>query len=86
MATRTVRLDDEAEKALQEVQAATGLPISEALKQGLRALRDELREKSVRTPYEVYRELDLGPGGYSLAPSTEVRRGVREALRKKHGR
>lgn len=42
MATRTVRLDDEAEEALREVRAATGLPISEALKRGLRSLQERV--------------------------------------------
>ena len=83
MATRTVRLDAEAEKALQEVQEATGLPISEALKRGLRSLQEQVRREGGRTPYDVYQELDLGPGGYAIAPSTDSRRGVREALRKK---
>lgn len=83
MATRTVRLDAETEKALQEVRAATGLPISEALKRGLRSLREQVRREAGRTPYDVYRELDLGPGGYAIAPSTSTRRGVREAVRRK---
>ena len=83
MATRTVRLDTEAEKALQEVQAATGLPISEALKRGLRSLQEQVRRESGRRPYDVYEELDLGPGGYAIAPSTDTRRGVREAVRRK---
>jgi hypothetical protein len=83
MATRTVRLDAEAEKALQEVQAATGLPISEALKRGLRSLQEQVRREAGRTPYDVYRELDVGAGGYAIAPSTETRRGVREAIRRK---
>ena len=86
MATRTVRLDPEAEKALQEVREATGLPISEALKRGLRALQHQTRHEIERTPYDVYRELDLGPGGYALAPSTDIRRGVGLALAKKLGR
>lgn len=83
MATRTVRLDTEAEKALEEVQAATGLPISEALKRGLRSLRDQVRRETGRTPFDVYQELDLGPGGYAAAPSTDTRRGVHEAVRRK---
>jgi hypothetical protein len=83
MATRTVRLDSETEKALREIQAATGLPISEALKRGLRSLQDQVRREAGRTPYDVYQELDLGPGGYTIAPSTETRRGVREAVRRK---
>ena len=83
MATRTVRLDAEAEKALREVQTTTGLPISEALKRGLRALREQVRREGGRTPYDVFQELDLGPGGYAIAPSTDSRRGVRTAIRKK---
>ena len=83
MATRTVRLDAEAEAALQQIREITGLPISEALKQGLQSLRRQVREASQRRPYDVFRQLDLGPGGYAIAPSTETRQGVATALRKK---
>jgi hypothetical protein len=83
VATRTVRLDADAETALQEIRKATGLPISEALKRGLRSLQAQVRTESIRAPYDVYRELDLGPGGYATVPSTEVHRGVTRALRKK---
>lgn len=86
MATRTVRLDAEAEKILEEVQAATGLPISEALKHGLRALQERARNEAGRTPYELYQELDLGSGAYAIAPSTETKRGVRRALKRKRFR
>jgi hypothetical protein len=83
MATRTVRLDAEAERVLEEVRAATGLPISEALKRGLRSLHDQVRPVAGRTPYDVYRELDLGRGGYAVAPSTDTRRSVRQAVSRK---
>jgi hypothetical protein len=83
MATRTVRLDEEAEATLRQIREATGLPISEALKQGLRSLNKQLQDTSAHHPYEFYERLDLGPGGYANAPSTEVRRGVSTALRKK---
>ncbi len=83
MATRTVRLDDEAEAALQDIRDATGLPISEALKQGLQSLRQRVRQESGRRPFDIYAQLDLGPGGYSVAPSAETRRGVTAVLRKK---
>jgi hypothetical protein len=78
-----VRLDDEAEAALQQIREATGLPISEALKQGLQSLRQQVRDAARRRPYDVFRQLDLGPGGYAIAPSTETRQGVATALRKK---
>jgi tetratricopeptide (TPR) repeat protein len=39
-----------------------------------------------RVPYDIYAELDLGPGGYATAPSTDIRHGVREAIKRKLGR
>jgi len=86
MATRTVRLDDEAEAALDEIRKATGLPISEALKQGLRTLRERIGRDPAQTPYDAYRQLDLGRGGYAVAPSTDTRRAVKAAIRRKLGR
>jgi hypothetical protein len=83
MAIRTVRLDDEAEATLQQIREVTGLPISEALKQGLRSLKQQVRDASLHRPYDLYERLDLGPGGYANAPSTETRRGVGMVLRKK---
>ena len=83
MAIRTVRLDDESEATLRHIREATGLPISEVMKQGLRSLEQQVRNASGQRPYDVYERLDLGPGGYASAPSTETRRGVTVALRKK---
>lgn len=84
MRTRTVRLDEETEQVLQQVLQATGMSPSAALKKGIFALRNELAQHTKRTPYEIYRALDLGPGGYALAPSSDTRRGMQEALRRKH--
>lgn len=84
MATRTVRFDEETERVLAEIRAATGWPISEALKRGLHAVLDLVRNSTECHPYDVYKELDLGPGGYAIASSDNVREGVREALRRKH--
>ena len=83
MAIRTVRLDDETEATLRQIREATGLPISEVLKQGLRSLKQQVRDASRQRPYDFYVRLDLGPGGYTTAPSTQTRRGVTAALRKK---
>jgi hypothetical protein len=83
MAIRTVRLDDEREATLRQIREATGLPISEVLKQGLRSLKQQVRDASRLRPYDFYAQLDPGPGGYASAPSTETRRGVTTALRKK---
>lgn len=86
MATRTVRLDDEAEAALHAIRKATGLPISEALKRGLRSLNEQVKDETTRTPYDIFEQLDLGPGGYAIAPSTDTRRGVARAIRRKLNR
>lgn len=86
MGVRTVRLDDETEAVLAELIDRAGLSVSEVLKRGVLALRDELARRPMRSPYAIYASLDLGPGGYAVAPSSDTRRGVREALRRKHGR
>jgi len=83
MATRTVRLDDEAEAVLQQIRDATGLPISEVLKRGLQALRERVEQQSIHTPYEVYRRLDLGAGGYAVGCSMDAHRTVIAAIHKK---
>ena len=66
MATRTVRLDDEAEAALQQIRKATGLPISEALKQGLRSLRQRVGSIMNRRVLRYY------PARRTHAENTEV--------------
>jgi hypothetical protein len=83
MAIRTVRLDDETEATLREIREATGLPISEVLKEGLRSLKQQVRNSAGQRPYDLYASLDLGSGGYASEPSTETRRGVKAAIRKK---
>jgi len=83
MAIRTVRLDDESEATLRQIREATGLPISEVLKQGLQSLKEQVQDASGHRPYDFYERLDLGPGGYAIAPSSETRRGVVAAIRKK---
>lgn len=86
MGTRTVRLDEDAEATLAKLRKATGMSISEVLKRGLEAYqRHCLQEDSVR-PYEIYERLELGRDGWALAQSSEAKRAVREAIRRKHGR
>jgi len=83
MGMKTVRLDAEAEKALEQIMQSAGLSISGAFKRGLLLLRDDLAQQAQRTPYDIYAELDLGPGGYATAPSTDTRRGVQQAIKRK---
>jgi hypothetical protein len=86
MGTRTVRLDPEAEELLGEIMKLTGMTISAALKEGLVHLRARLRLDPSTRSWDLYESLDLGPGGYSVSPSTETREGVTRALKKKHKR
>jgi hypothetical protein len=86
MGMRTVRLDDETEKVLKEVRRKTGWSVSTVLKRGVLVLRDGVGQGTQRSPFDVYSRLNLGPGGYAIAPSTEIRRGVRLALQRKSRR
>ncbi|MFB6263874.1 MAG: hypothetical protein ABEL76_09670, partial [Bradymonadaceae bacterium] len=62
MSTRSVRLDDEAEQRLRELQDRTDLTVSEILRRGIDALYEQLEERESESPYEIYEQLDLGPG------------------------
>jgi hypothetical protein len=76
MSTRTVRLDAESERALAEVQRATGMSVSDALKAGLVAVRDAIHEQATGDAWLVYRSLDLGPGGYAKAPARRAKKAL----------
>jgi hypothetical protein len=86
MGTRTVRLDDEAEQTLDRVRTLTGLSISEVLKHGLSAYETDVLEQARRKPYEIFRQLDLGPGGYAIAPARGAKSALAEVIRRKHSR
>lgn len=86
MGTRTVRLDDEAENTLARLRKTTGLSISEVLKRGLQAYMQRAEQQLAARPFDIYRRLDLGAGGWSLAPAADAKRAVREAVRRKIGR
>ncbi len=57
--------------------------LSGAMKRGLLVLRDEVVREGQRVPYDIYKELDLGPGGYAVAPAARTRHGVQAAVRRK---
>lgn len=82
MSTRTVRLDEESERALAEVCRETGMSVSDALKAGLVAVRQGLKEAASTDPWSVYRVLDLGPGGYARAPARRAKQSLRRVIGK----
>ena len=85
MSTRTVRLDDDAEATLKSLQKQTGLSISNVLKQGLNFFAKAQETAATTKPYDIYRELDLGPGDGSIAPAAEAKSAVAGIIRQKHG-
>lgn len=85
MGTRTVRLDDEAEKSLQRLRNLTGLSISEVLKRGLSAYESEALSTAARRPFDLYRELDLGEGGRAKAPGRKAKAAIADVIRGRHG-
>ncbi|WP_058556228.1 hypothetical protein [Thiohalocapsa sp. ML1] len=90
MATRTVRLDDEAETTLERLRCITGWSISqvisevisEVLKRGLAAYETQALAETSRRPYDIYRALGLGPGGYAAAPARGAKSAVSAAIRR----
>ncbi|MFY9823723.1 MAG: hypothetical protein WAM82_20245 [Thermoanaerobaculia bacterium] len=86
MTTKTIQIDDDTQEVLEQLVKGTGLSASAVFKQGLFALRDRLPGQPSKSAYEIYKELDLGPGGYGVGSAAEAKQGVREAIRRKHAR
>lgn len=86
MGTRTVRLDEQTEQTLQKLRKATGLSISEVLKRGVQAYSEQAELHGEVKPYEIYRKIELGPGGWATAPARTAKQAVRDAIARKHSR
>lgn len=86
MSTRSVRLDDEAEKALSEIVDRTGLSISDAIKQGLIVYREKSLANAERKPADFFKQFDLGEGGYSIGPARQAKTLVQQKLRARHAK
>jgi Arc/MetJ-type ribon-helix-helix transcriptional regulator len=86
MGTRSVRLDDETERAVELLVEQTGASLSTILKRGILALRDKELGQTAASPWQLYQQLDLGEGGYAVAPARDSRKALRDAIRKRHRR
>ncbi len=71
---------------LAEIVRKTKLLQADVLRRWLRAPGTETLEQAPQTPFEIYEQLDLGPGGYASRPATESRWGAQEAILKTHRR
>lgn len=86
MGTRSVRLDEEAENALEEIVNCTGMSISDAIKQGLVAYREIAMETVTKKPADFFLGFDLEQGGYSIGNARHSKMLIQEKLRSKRPR
>ena len=49
-------------------------------------LQDAVFADGGRMPYDVFQELDLGPGGDAAAPARSAKDAVADVIRRKHDR
>ena len=86
MGTRTVRLDKETERTLQNLRKTTGLSISEVLKRGVQAYSEQAGSHVDASPYAIFSRIDLGAGGDALAPARDAKAALRAVIARKHRR
>jgi hypothetical protein len=84
VATRSVRLDEEAEDALADIRRQSGQSISSAIKLSLISYRESAREAQGRRPSDFFAAYDLGMGGYALGPARDSKRLLKDKLSKRH--
>jgi hypothetical protein len=86
MSLHSVRFDEETEQALARVCEASGASPSAVLKQGVIRLDQSVSRKRPPRAFEVYRKLDLGPGGYARGPARRAKLVIRNLIKRKHRR
>ena len=84
MGTRTVRMEPEDEKRLERIQKRTGWTASDALKRGVQMLDEALAKEPTGSAFDIYAQLDLGPGGYAAGPAAASRKTARKVIVAKH--
>jgi hypothetical protein len=77
MGARTVRLDDDTERVLARLLRLPPMSIPELPRPTLVASERVVREERSVRPWDVYSRLDLGRGGWAVAPASEAKRAVR---------
>ena len=89
MGNRVVQLDAAAEAKLATLQRVTGLSVAEILGRCLAAYADAVGAgvddwEALSQPFEYYRSLDLGPGGYAYGPAEKMEELLPGIIREKH--
>ena len=85
MATRTVRLDTDAEATLADLRRRTDQSISEVIRRSLQAYARELDADIRMRPGEVYRKLGLPwEDERAVAPARLAKQVIADVIRKRH--
>ncbi len=83
MSTRSVRLDDEAEFALEDIVNRTGMSISDAIKQGLISYREVALKATIKHPSDFFKQFDLGDGGYTIGSARNSKSLIKNVIKEK---
>jgi len=83
MSTRSVRLDDEAETALEDIVKRTGMSISDAIKLGLVTYREVAMKTALKRPSDFFNQFDLGDGGYTSGSARDSKSILKNKIKEK---
>ena len=84
MGTRTVRLDEETEKDLQDIRRVTGLSISDILKMGILSVKRNNIDKLALKSFEIFQSLNVGEADSSKPCSKDAKKAVKSIIKRKH--
>ena len=83
MSTRSVRLDDEAESALDAIISRTGLSISDAIKQGLIIYKEIALKTQMKKPADFFDHFDFGEDNSISINARDSKNLLKEKIRSK---
>ena len=84
MTIRSVRLDKETEEILQSILSREQMTFTQAVKEGIRSLAQNMDQDAGMSPYEIFKSLDLGSGGETRVSSAQAKEGIEKILREGH--
>ncbi|MDZ7759062.1 MAG: hypothetical protein U5L00_02235 [Desulfovermiculus sp.] len=84
MSIRSVRLDNETEEILQSILSRKQMTFTQAVKEGIRSLAQSMGLDAGKSPYEIFKSLDLGSGGATRVSSDQAKEGIGKILREGH--
>lgn len=61
------------------------MTISQVPKRGLETYASTSPERAEKTAFETFQQLDLGPGGYAVAPAGDAKAVIARAIGAKRG-